>query len=421
MGSSSSMKVMRHPPDATTQGGVRWFEAAFLVLAVGLSSNEGLCTAGFAMVVLGALRDRRAWRWNEWKPLWLWLLWALAGPVVLGHRMPTGTGLARLLDWAGVPAAAWGFSRLSAGARRRVLAAAAVTFLLSCLAAGLQHFGRWPSNEALAWTHLNWSRVYELAPGSTDRFLGGGLVAHRLKFAHFGALVVVVLAVAGRVDRRIRAWAWASAAAGFVSLCVFPGARMAALSLTATLSLVGVLLARNRPRAILVAALFALATVGLMRSVTAVRNRFEATQQQGGDGDRSYIVRSGLEALRTHPVSGVGPGRFRIRDFASADAPSHVVDNPGKSHVQWLSVAAEQGLVGALLFAAMLWSLARRSLRTRAGVAATGALVFFGLLGLAHDPLFQAPFSMGLALVVGAALGAQRRVGPQPVRPSAGT
>jgi O-antigen ligase len=420
----SSTNLMPPLPETSPRAGGRWFEVGFWLLAIGLSTGEGLCTAGLAIVLIGALRDRSAFRWDEWKPLWIWLLWALVAPAVLGHRMPTGTGVARLVDWLGVPAAAFGFSRLSMPARRRVLAAAAVTLVLSCVAAGLQHYGAWPSQQALGWTHVNWARVYEPAKGGSERFLGGGLVAHRLKFAHFGSLVVLVLAVAGQVDRRTRWWTWTSAAAGFLSIWLFPGARMAAMALTVAVALAGVLMARRRRRALKLAGLFGLITAVMMASVPMVRERFIAASKGGGgggDGDRKDLVRAGLEAVKDSPLVGVGLDRFRLSAYGLNTLAPELLAHPGKSHLQLLSVAAEQGIVGAGLFAWALWMLARRGMRTKAGAAATATLGFFLLLGLAHDPLFHAPFSMGLAVIVGAALGAGQRETPQAVRPSAGT
>ncbi len=410
--------------DATAQAGGRWFETGFWMVAVGLSTSETLCTLGFALVLLGALRDRRAFGFGEWKGLWAWMLWAFAGPVLIAHRLPTGTGIWRVVDWLGVPAAAFGFARLSAAARRRVLAAAAVTLVLSCVAAGLQHFGRWPSQAALDWTGSNWSRVREPVAGTSDRFLGGGLVAHRLKFAHFGSLVVLVLAVAGRLDGRVRRLAWTSAAIGFFAIWLFPGARMAAAALTASIAFAAVLLARDRRRALVLATLFGLCTVGAMLSVPSVRERFFAASRGGGgggNGDRDELARAGLEAVKESPVAGVGLDRFRLAAFALEGTAPELLAHPGKSHLQLLTVAAEQGLVGALLFAWMLWTFTRRGLRTKAGSAATSLIAFFLLLGLAHDPLFHAPFSMGLTVAVGAALGASRRWSCQPVRPSTGT
>ncbi len=44
--------------------------------------------------------------------------------------------------------------------------------------------------------HLSFEQVYELVPGSTDRFMGGGLLLHRLRFANVTA-ALTVLAAAG--------------------------------------------------------------------------------------------------------------------------------------------------------------------------------------------------------------------------------
>jgi O-antigen ligase len=89
-----------------------------------------------------------------------------------------------------------------------------------------------------------------------------------------------------------------------------------------------------------------------------------------------------------------------------------VLVNAGKAHNQLLSVAAEGGVPLALLFLALLAALAVRLYRappSPARLAGLGALGFFVLLCLAHDPLFHAVLSQALALTVGASLGLAER------------
>ena len=80
-----------------------------------------------------------------------------------------------------------------------------------------------------------------------------------------------------------------------------------------------------------------------------------------------------------------------------------VREHPGKSHNQYLSMAAETGVPGALLFVVLLAWLARRLPVARPeGLGALGALAFFVLLGLLHDPFFHVQASQAFALVLGA-------------------
>ena len=89
-------------------------------------------------------------------------------------------------------------------------------------------------------------------------------------------------------------------------------------------------------------------------------------------------------------------------------------EHRGKSHIQFLSIAAEQGVPGLVAFLVMLAAVARR-LRpgNPAGVAAIGALVFFLMLSTLHDPLYHAPFSMALVLMLAAGVrGSQATLAP---------
>lgn len=88
----------------------------------------------------------------------------------------------------------------------------------------------------------------------------------------------------------------------------------------------------------------------------------------------------------------------------------HVKDNPGKAHNQYLSMAAETGIPGAIFFVILLgWFMAQA--RTRPyGALTQGAIVFFAIVSLAHDPLFQAPVSMALVLAIGLGLATPLKV-----------
>ena len=79
-----------------------------------------------------------------------------------------------------------------------------------------------------------------------------------------------------------------------------------------------------------------------------------------GSGDRDKILAAGLAAVGERPWAGVGLGRFRIAAFASEDTPQHVLDNTGKAHNQFLSMAAEVGIPGGLLFVALAVVVAAR-------------------------------------------------------------
>lgn len=394
----------------------RWLAASLSLWAAGVLIQELVAVAGMAATALAVLVSTALPRAREWRgfvvpwwPLLAFVTWALLAPTVAG-RPPSGTGVARTLDWMAVPIAAVAWKTLDARGRRIVLWTAGATFLVSCAVAGLQHFGVWPKPEAfdpLRFTRIPFDRVYERVPGTESRFMAGGLAFHRLKFAHVGGLVVLALVIAAlRSQGRARVVAAGAAAVGFLSIALFPYARAATGTLLLACVLAGVLVHPRRARALAGGTALALLAVVLLASVAPLRERFVSGLTDRGSGDRRLLVEAGLTVAREHPLTGIGPGRFRAMDHVPSDAPDHVRTQVGKAHNQLLSMAAETGVPGALLFVGMLILIATR-MRPATGHGAFGlsALAFFVLLSLVHDPLFQAPFSLAIvaALGVGAA------------------
>lgn len=378
---------------------------SFVLWAVGVLAFEGLASLGLALV--GACffwkREWRSLRRESVTAIAGFAAWALLASTLAG-RPPRGTGVARVLDWVAIPIAAIAWSRLEDAARRKVAWIAAGLFLLSCVIAGCQHFGLWPSPEwfaPIAWTKLPFQRAYESVPGMDGRFMGVGLHSHRLKFANTGGLAVLLATmVALRTSGRTRWVAATVALLGGIAVVLFPFARSATVALVATLPLVFIVSMRNRRRAVLVS-LGIVVTAGLAVGLhPAARARFLSSVTSKGNGDRAYLLAAGNRAVEAHPWVGVGAGRFRIPDYAIEGTPTYVLENAGKAHNQLLTMAAETGIPGALLFCAMLaLILLRAPDKAFAGIA----LVHFLLLSLAHDPLFHAPYSMALALALAVA------------------
>lgn len=393
----------------------RWLWWSLVVWGVGCLTLEALAAAGMAACALGvavvAWQERLAWREvlrRGW-PLVVFMAWALVAPLLAG-RTPSGTGVARVLDWVGVGVAAVAVGRLAE--RQRVWLAWGVggVLVLSCVVAGLQHFGVWPPEEAfqgLAWTRLPFHRVYEAVPGAEGRYMAGGLVLHRLKFANgVGLGAVFALGMGLRLEGRRRQVALGLACVGLVSVVLFPYARSASVSLVAA---AGVVVLVGLPRRVALVACVGLVGVvgGAVVGYAPLRERFSYAATEEGSGGRSSLLEAGLRAVRAHPVVGVGAGRFQARRWATEDMPEQVREHPGKAHNQYLSMAAEAGVPGAVLFVVMLaWLLRLLPLERPEGLGALGALVFFCLLSLTHDPLFHVQVSQGLMLVLGAGLSA---------------
>lgn len=396
-----------------------------IAFAAGVQTFEGLASVGLALAATGALltfdRATALAFARGWWPVGAFVGWAIFVPTFANHP-PNGSGVARTLDWAVLPLAAVAWGQTSPQLQRAAGKLGAAVMVLSCAAAGLQHFGAWPAEaafEGLKWTQLPFQRVYELVPGTTDRFMGGGLLFHRLKFAHVTSLgVLAAIVIASRSRPGTKASWFTVAAIGGLSVWLFPYARMAAVAMTAA---AGVTLVRaaERPRhAALVAVGLGVAAASIVTLTPAMRDRFNAALTAQGSGERLELLETGLRAVKDQPLWGVGPGQFRPAKFADATTPTLVIDNAGKSHFQLLSIAAETGVPGALLFLVMLGFVLKRGWRSPLTL---GAVTFFALLSLAHDPLFQAPFSMALVgiLAVGvadaeASTGSARTVRPAP-------
>jgi O-antigen ligase len=399
---------------STDAGTRRWLAVMLGLWGAGVLSLEALASVGMVGCALALgltqVRSREPGalaRWGRrWWMLWPFLAWALLGPLLAGHP-PRGTGVARLLDWVGLPVAAAALARLTPATRARVAGVWAGVFLLSCLAAGLQHFGLWPTPEQLrplAWTKLPFHRMTEPVPGVEGRFMGGGLVFHRLKFAHVGALAILWALAYGLRHRGRPAWlALGVAVAGAGAVLAFPFARAASAALLlSAVVLVGLSLPRRLALGlgggVLVAGLLALGLHAPLRA------RFLTSNTAAGTGDRDALLATGLRAVRAHPLAGVGPGRFSPSLFATGDTPRNVREHGGKSHNQLLTLAAETGVIGALLFVLLLLGLARSLTPMHwEGAAGLASLVLFALLSLVHDPLFHPQFSMALALALGGA------------------
>lgn len=381
--------------------------------AVGVQVHELPATVGAWATALLALAI--AWPPKALRP-WALLLGfvglAALAPLVGGH-LPTGTGLARLSDWLLVPAAAVAVASASPRALTRVGVAAGVTLLVSVTAAALQHFGAWPGPEAaapLGRLNLGFDRVYELVPGRSDRFMAGGLLFHRLKFANVTAAACTAgaAAVAWRVPR----WRFLAVATvvGLVGVAWFPHARAALAAAVGAVACTWVCAAQNRRRAVLGAAGLLVAAVLLVVAVPSLRLRFASSLSAEGSGERGAITAAGIAAIRTAPLTGVGLDRFRPGLYTPPDAPPQAREHRGKAHNQLVTLAAEAGIPAALLLLLALIAWARRGLKALPGGAlAVGGVSLFFLLGMLHDPLFHPEASLALMLLLGAGLGAMTR------------
>ena len=385
-------------------------EAGLLVWGVGVQLSEALGALGMVLCLLAVLPPKPGWRARAraaW-PLWAFIGWCLLVPLLAG-RAPTPGGVARILDWCFLPVAAAALGFLAPSARRRLALALGTVFLLSCGAALCQHWGRWPEADAFArfrWTGLPFQRMYETLPGEPSRYMAGGLLLHRLKFAHVGGLLVLAYLDLGLL--RKNAAALAVAAVGAVCVAWLPHARAASVALVVAM---GVVLALRLPGRWKWPALLGLLllAVGLLAGVSSLRTRFASVATEEGTADRRWLAESALRAVAEHPLAGVGLGRYRPSLYASADTPEEVAQHAGKAHNQYLTFAAEAGLPAALLYLLVLgWCWRAVRPRLALGAAGRASVVFLALVSLVHDPLFHAEVSMAAVLALGLAQGVRQ-------------
>ena len=388
--------------------GRRCLVAGLCLWGAGVQVGEPFGAAGMGLTVIGLIWTRAPLRrLRELWPIWLYAGWAVLAPMLAG-QLPTSGGFFRTMDWGFAAAGALAFAELDERGRRAVAIACGGALLASCLAAALQFFGAWPPAEAmrpLAFLYPAYERVYEPASaGSTEHFMAGGLLFHRLKFAGVsGVFAIWAVALAVRLRGRERGIAGAVAAAGVLSVLIFPVVRAAALALLVAVALAAAMASqRKRVAFALAAGLLALGG-GAAALNPEMRARMAAATHVTGDQDRVYLRRAGAAALAEHPVVGMGAGRFRAADYMDPGAPESVRGHRGKAHLQLFSVAVESGVPGAALFLGMLiWMAVRLWPR---GAAGLGVLLYLCLLGLLHDPLFHAETSMAVAFTLAAALG----------------
>ncbi|MCL2178424.1 MAG: O-antigen ligase family protein [Proteobacteria bacterium] len=364
---------------------------------VGLLSFEALAHIGAGLCLLAVFWARPPWTQlkkaaHAWRWLLAFILWACLGPWCLGY-VPKGSGVGRLLLLLALPVAAYAFFLAGPKWTQRVLLGSMALWLLSCLVAAFQHFGLWPSEEwfsSLPPLKSNFYRVYEEVPGQPGRYMAGGLLFHRLKFATVGSLFSLLSLGLALFSTQHR-WHWVAVCVlGAFSVVWFPFARMAALSLCLALAFQLLLGMPKRKLALLCVCGLVLASALALTLNEGLRHRVVSSLSNAGSGNRIALWHSGWRAVQSSPLVGVGAGKFRPAAFPSEDMPSTVKEHPGKAHNQALTVAAESGLLGLLLAFMAFFSLAKNFWRQQHfGTTGLSILLFFALLSLMHDPLFQ--------------------------------
>lgn len=178
----------------------------------------------------------------------------------------------------------------------------------------------------------------------------------------------------------------------FLAIAIFAGlvfsrSRMGILSSVVSIAVVLVLAgssSTSKGIGAVVAALFFLGVMGIVVWVGTdpVMNRFEILGQEYSQAgqNRISIWRDTLGLVRQHPLLGTGLGTFSVA-YTSVQTVflTQLVDH---AHCDYLEVASELGLPGAmLLFGSIFWILARAVRRYRKSEDNFDSVVWLGCIG----------------------------------------
>ena len=129
-----------------------------------------------------------------------------------------------------------------------------------------------------------------------------------------------------------------------------------------------------------------LVLVVVVSAPSAVRERFGTLGSSGAEiGTRTDIWRAAVSIWEQHPLLGVGVGGFPVA-YAESPIPGKlylpntVFQPPPHAHNLFLNLLAEQGIVGFLVFAALIVVALRTAIRLRAGPERFMRLLGTGLL-----------------------------------------
>lgn len=177
-----------------------------------------------------------------------------------------------------------------------------------------------------------------------------GLATHYMTFS--GWTLVVTLLLLGEVffahDRRRLLWILPAVALG-VSTLLLGLTRGAWLGFATGLVLA---LAAGRPRALILLPL--VTTLIFLALPRSVLNRASSTidLENPATRERIHMLHAGLEMARDHPILGLGPGLVQpsYTEYRSEEAPPRIPH----LHNNLVQIAAERGIAGVLVYAAIL-------------------------------------------------------------------
>ncbi len=335
--------------------------------------------------------------WQAASPLVARVLWAPGLPpaALWLHCLDTAALAAAALLGAQVVRWTWPAVLLVAGG------------LLSLALSGVQHLARW-SIPVPGVLRLPVGRVHETF-GGEDLYAAGGFFFHRLRLAHasVAALGPAIATALRPAPARIRALA-AALAVACVGCIVLAYARAALLTAVLLVGLAGVVVTRSaRVRSAVGALLLVLGVAALVSP--GWHARLGAATDNFVGGERAVARGAGWDLVHQHPWLGVGFGNYRAAALGRASVTGITDQLSRDAHSIALTVWAETGLLGLLLWVLLHVALMRALLwRARGGntVALGAALSWIGYqtLGIAHYLPFHPSVALGFALIWGVGL-----------------
>jgi O-antigen ligase len=279
--------------------------------------------------------------------------------------------------------------------------------LLSLGLSMVQHLVRW-SLPIPAVLRVPVERVHETF-GGEERYAAGGFFFHRLRLAHasIAALGPALATALGQASTRRRGLA-AALAVACVGCTVLAYARAALLTALLLVVVAGLAVARSARVRIGVLVLV-VAMAGAAVVSPGWHARIGAASENFVGGERALARAAGWDLVRGHPWFGVGFGNYRTAALARQPVTGITDLLSRDAHSIALTVWAETGLPGILLWVALQASLVLGLLRRGRGgnpVALGAALSWLGYqtLGVAHHLPFHPSVALGFALVWGVGL-----------------
>jgi len=172
--------------------------------------------------------------------------------------------------------------------------------------------------------------------------------------------------------------------------------------------------------AVTVAGVLAVVLILGALAVPQTRSRVEEKSRSGVDSitsDRATLVGQGLRIAVTNPVGGVGVGGFK-RAYADRTGLTGKRPKKAASHTTPVTIAAEEGLPGLLLFgwvcvAALLATLRGlgRGFTSRVSFAVGLTLVAIIVHSFFYSALFEDPMTWAMLGLVGLAVSVPRKGG----------